>query len=239
MKKICVIIAILSGIMAYGQNPYISGSFNIGYDDNGNEVVYFQGNNLTNYNIPITVVSVNEELNQNRRWSFNSFAGKSFSIGPNEGWSWQPGEKLVIYFSNGQSIYWVYGASQNNSAFKRNATVNLNGSADGSTHEIFKDIETPSDTYIFDPNAYGGLGGYVKKGSDDGFSGGSTGGVQRSTSPSVNKSTTCYTCRGMLCCQVCKGAKYTTDGFGLGIRSTCSACNGTGKCWHCNGTGKQ
>jgi hypothetical protein len=241
MKKICLIIAILCGTMAYGQNLYISGSFKIGMDDNGNRVVYFQGNNLTRYNIPITIMTVNEELNENRRWAFNFFAGKSFSIGPNEGWFWQPGEKLIIYFPNGQSTYWVYGDSGTHIVLKRNKPVNhqLYGSTDGSTQKVFNNIETPTDTYIYDPNAYGGLGGYVKNGINSGFPEDSSGGILRSTSPSGNSSTTCYTCWGLGSCPVCKGAKYITDGFGLGTRTECKACGGTGKCWHCNGTGKQ
>jgi hypothetical protein len=127
MKKLFLVIAILSGVMTHAQNPYISGGFNIGSDYYGNRYVYFQGTNITQYNIPITVVSVNEELNENKKWSFTLIAGGAFSIGPNESWYWQPGEKLFVYFSNGQSIYWTYGVSRKNPSFTGCAGRNCTG----------------------------------------------------------------------------------------------------------------
>lgn len=110
-------IFIFFNLLAHSQNAPITGGFHVGTDYSGNQFVYFQGNNQTEYNLSVTVKCVNEQLNQQRTWPFTLIAGGSFSIGPGVGWTWQRGEKLYVYFPNGQSIYWVYGNSGRNLSF--------------------------------------------------------------------------------------------------------------------------
>jgi hypothetical protein len=113
MKRL--LIATIIFVVSYSifsQNP-IQGQFLVGSDSYGNSVVYFRGNNISQYILPITVICVNETLRQQRSFSYNVAPGYSFSIGPNEGWKWQPREKLYVYYQNGQSFYWTYTPANN------------------------------------------------------------------------------------------------------------------------------
>ena len=62
----------------------------------------------------------------------------------------------------------------------------------------------------------------------------SGGGVPWVDAPRRDK---CYTCHGFLTCPVCSGTGHQIT-YGLGNK-LCSACGGSGQCYHCHGTGLQ
>ena len=70
------------------------------------------------------------------------------------------------------------------------------------------------------------LGGY-----SSGYNSGYSSGV---STPRRDK---CYTCWGMLRCPVCHGAGHGISY--VGSPSPCTACGGSGICYHCHGTGLQ
>ncbi len=83
----------------------LSGGF---YNLNG--YVYFVGQNVSGYSLEnMTVKCVNAALGQQQSYTVEFLAnGDSFSVGPENGWYWQPGEQLFVTYENGQSVYWVF-----------------------------------------------------------------------------------------------------------------------------------
>lgn len=83
----------------------ITGGF---YNQNG--YIYFIGQNVSGYGLSnLTIKCVNNELNQQQTFTMDFLSnGNRFSVGPSEDWVWQPGERLIITYANGQSVYWVY-----------------------------------------------------------------------------------------------------------------------------------
>lgn len=81
----------------------------------GQACIYFQGTNVSGnrlYNLK--VYCVNEILNQQQEYTLESLDNNgSFELGPANNWMWQPGEKLYVVYSNGQSVYWVYATNPN------------------------------------------------------------------------------------------------------------------------------
>lgn len=114
-QNIILAMFILIGWTAQAQ---ISGGFNTGTDIYGNKYVYFQGTNNSSYNININILCRNDNLDEERAFNFSPlYSGNSFTIGPANGWIWQPGEKLYITYPNGKSVYWVF-QPRNNPSFK-------------------------------------------------------------------------------------------------------------------------
>lgn len=54
-KLVLFLFIILFGFAIHAQNPYISGGFNLGSDNYGNKYIYFQGTNISSYNLSLTV----------------------------------------------------------------------------------------------------------------------------------------------------------------------------------------
>ncbi len=169
--------------------------------------------------------------------------GFSIVIG-NDGWNLRYKDKIVTIV-DGEKIYThIVGVSDKMNidewvVYKKSIINSYNSTRNSGLRKTsgMSDIETPTDAYVYDPDAYGGVGGYVKKGTNSGNS--QNFNVSPNNTSAHSSYTVCYTCQGMRSCKVCKGTKFVSDGFGLGTRSLCSACGGTGKCWHCKGTGKQ
>lgn len=115
MKKITfTILFAFTALFSIGQ---ITGGFFYGTDYGGNVYVYFQGTNISQYSIRIEIRSINEQLDQEKSWNCNLSSGDYFTVGPSDGWFWQPGEKLIITYSNGTSYYWVYALQQNYNSY--------------------------------------------------------------------------------------------------------------------------
>lgn len=83
----------------------LSGGF---YNQNGS--IYFVGQNVSGYSLSnLTVKCVNSALGQQQSYTVGFLAnGDSFSVGPENGWYWQPGEQLFVTYENGQSVYWIF-----------------------------------------------------------------------------------------------------------------------------------
>ena len=83
----------------------LSGGF---YNQNGS--IYFVGQNASGYALRnLTVKCVNVALGQQQSYTIGSLAdGDSFSVGPENGWFWQPGEQLFVTYGNGRSVYWAF-----------------------------------------------------------------------------------------------------------------------------------
>lgn len=103
MKRIITLC--LASIFATIMFAQISGGFYY-----GNGFVYFMGQNVSGYGLSkLTIKCVNNQLNQQQTFTMSFLAnGKTFTIGPADGWEWQPGEQLFITYANGQSVYWAY-----------------------------------------------------------------------------------------------------------------------------------
>lgn len=104
----------------------LSGGF---YNQNG--YVYFVGRNVSGYSLRnLTIRCVNPALNQQQTYVVKSLAnGETVSVGPDDGWFWQPGEQLFVTYGNGQSIYWtfqpVYNTPYDNSLSGSSSSDNL------------------------------------------------------------------------------------------------------------------
>jgi len=107
MKKAFLIIGL---IVAYHLNAQIQGEFCQGKDTYGNQCIYFLGTNGTNYNFNIEVTPMNYSTGDKTTRYFILYSGKNFTVGPNENWIWQPGEVLIIKYSNGVKKIWKYGS---------------------------------------------------------------------------------------------------------------------------------
>lgn len=91
----------------------INGGFFTGQDMYGNYYVYFQGTNVINSPLKIEILTVNEQTRERKSWNCNLGVNKNFTIGPADNWFWMPGEKLIINYPNGKSVFWVYAPNQN------------------------------------------------------------------------------------------------------------------------------
>lgn len=113
MKRRClyVIVALFAYFCGHTQ---IKGGFYTGTFQ-GQACVYFQGTNVSGnklYNLKVYCVS--EILNQQQEYTLDALDNNgSFELGPANNWMWQPGEKLYVVYSNGQSVYWEYSANPN------------------------------------------------------------------------------------------------------------------------------
>ncbi len=102
----CILLFLcLSAICKLTALAQLSGGF---YNQNG--YVYFVGQNVSGHVLRnLTVKCVNSVLNQQQSYSLCFLANRdSFSIGPENGWQWQPGEQLCVIYENGQSVYWIF-----------------------------------------------------------------------------------------------------------------------------------
>ena len=106
MKKLLFIsIAILAlNIHLYSQ---VKGGFYIGKNNIGNKYIYFRGQNYSQYTIQINLCASNDRLNQRLYWQYVLLPLQTFTIGPEDGWIWQIGEKLWIQYQNGQYGSWT------------------------------------------------------------------------------------------------------------------------------------
>ena len=111
MKRISYLIAFL--FISTFLTGQVSGGFFQGSDYWGNTFIYFKGTNTTPYHTQVVIRAVNESLMQEKSWAYSLFSGSSFTIGPSDGWIWQPNERLIISYPNGSSNYWVYKPGQN------------------------------------------------------------------------------------------------------------------------------
>jgi hypothetical protein len=93
----------------------VNGDFKCEFDNNGNKIVYFEGQNITNMALwNVKIDCVNSSKGDKLSFLLNQLnSGDSFYIGPNEGWNWELGEKLYITYSNGQTFYWTYENTMN------------------------------------------------------------------------------------------------------------------------------
>ena len=109
MKRTLLIICLLT--LHLFSTAQISGGFFSGTDCFGNMFIYFKGTNNSQYNFNIEITSINYQLNQQKQWNCLLESGNSFTIGPSDGWYWQIGERLIVRYPNGQSIFWIYPPS--------------------------------------------------------------------------------------------------------------------------------
>lgn len=105
MKKILTICLLFFSMTCYAQ---ISGGFYLQKDIYGCSYVCFSGQNTSIFNYYVQIACVNEKACETKYFSLFSYAGQSFTIGPNEGWVWMPGEKLYVKYASGQIVYWTY-----------------------------------------------------------------------------------------------------------------------------------
>jgi hypothetical protein len=112
MKK--VIFSLIFIFISLFSISQIVGGFYYGVDSYGNPCVYFKGTNISEYEIQIDISSVNELLNQEKRWNCSLYPDHSFTIGAEDQWYWQVGEKLIITYANGASRYWIFSPNSNN-----------------------------------------------------------------------------------------------------------------------------
>lgn len=129
MKKIFfTILFAFTALFSIGQ---IAGGFYYGTDYGGNVYVYFQGTNISQYNLQFKIRSVNEQLDEEKSWNCKLSMGENFTVGPSDGWYWQLGEKLIITYPNGASYHWVYAPQQNyNNNYNYNNSPNPNQTND-------------------------------------------------------------------------------------------------------------
>lgn len=97
----------------------VNGGFKSEADNYGNEIVYFEGQNVANSTLyDMKIYCVNEIKDQKKELVLSGLiAGQKFTVGLREGWSWENGEKLYVVYSNGRSVYWTFsqaGAIQYN-----------------------------------------------------------------------------------------------------------------------------
>ena len=78
------------------------------YQQNG--YVYFMGQNVSGFTLRnLTIQCVNAVLSQQQTFTMNFLAnGGTFTVGPNDGWAWEVGERLIVVYANGQSVYWDF-----------------------------------------------------------------------------------------------------------------------------------
>ena len=83
----------------------ITGGF---YQQNG--YVYFMGQNISGGALRnLTIRCVNSVLSQQQTFRMNFLVnGGTFTVGPNDGWAWELGERLIVTYANGQSVYWDF-----------------------------------------------------------------------------------------------------------------------------------
>lgn len=117
MKKIVLtIFLIVSNYLVHGQ---ITGGFFTGMDYYGNQYVYFKGTNVSPYNLYINVIYFSEKLDQYHTLYYSPlYYDTYFTIGPANNWTWQPGEKVVIVYPNGNKVSWVYSGKKKNVSFQ-------------------------------------------------------------------------------------------------------------------------
>ena len=115
MKISCLIFFLFGCLFTYGQRSPIQGSFKTQADYVGNTYVYFEGVNISDYDFSdLTISCVNEMKDEENSFSLDELdSGDSFSVGIDDGWLWEPGEKLYITFANGKSFYWTYVPENN------------------------------------------------------------------------------------------------------------------------------
>ena len=74
----------------------------------GGNFYAFSGINKTNKSLTITFYAVNEVWRRQMSYVITLGAGESFYFGTPHGWHWQRGEKMIIKYSNGDKVYWVF-----------------------------------------------------------------------------------------------------------------------------------
>lgn len=112
MKRI-LLSALFLSLVLFGFSQ-IQGGFYSFYDNYGYSHIYFKGTNLTQYNYDITITYLNTITGEKKvKYCKPLYSNNNFTIGENDGWWWQPGEYLIITYSNGKSYYWRYGDAYN------------------------------------------------------------------------------------------------------------------------------
>ncbi len=103
-----------------GITAQIQGGFSYSVDMFGNSYVYFAGVNTTGSILNVYTACIDND-GRGVRNSFSLYPGNSFSIGPQQGWIWMPGERLVVTLDGGRSQEWVFnpsaGGSRGNASF--------------------------------------------------------------------------------------------------------------------------
>ena len=105
MKKI--IFTILLASISFFSIGQINGGFFYSIDEYGNWYLFFKGTNTSEHQISFKIKSINENLNQEKNWNCELAPEKYFTVGPEDNWAWQPGEKLVVTYPDGSSCYWT------------------------------------------------------------------------------------------------------------------------------------
>jgi hypothetical protein len=88
----------------------IKGNFYSVTDDYGRPLTIFIGENTTNIPLYIKVYATNVRGGYSPVSSGLLGAGDNFYFGPSQGWIWLSnyGNKMIIEYSNGESVYWAY-----------------------------------------------------------------------------------------------------------------------------------
>ncbi|MCE1190157.1 MAG: hypothetical protein LWX56_13585 [Ignavibacteria bacterium] len=90
------------------------GQFAYVFDYFGRQYVYFTATNFTGETLDIEVVAYNSYLNEEKTIHISKIGQlESFKFGYEQGWSWQPGEILIIRTKGGQRLFWKYGYGAN------------------------------------------------------------------------------------------------------------------------------
>lgn len=126
MKKRIVILLGLACACSTLLIAQITGGF---YNQDG--FVYFKGQNISGFGLQnLTIKCVNNYLNEQKTFNISFFnSGGTFTVGPSDGWQWQPGEQLYVTYNNGTSVYWTYQPSTGFNPFYNNNSSNSSSSA--------------------------------------------------------------------------------------------------------------
>lgn len=104
-----LIVVLFTCVDGYSQikGGFYSGTFQ------GQTCIYFKGTNVSGRSLyNLKVYCINEILSQHQEYTLDILDNNgSFELGPVNDWLWQPGEKLYVVYSNGQSVYWVYATN--------------------------------------------------------------------------------------------------------------------------------
>lgn len=90
------------------QNIPINGQFLTSQDNRGHIVVYFKGFNACQFAIKAEITCVNKITKERVSYELKSLApGQAFTIGPENNWYWQPGERIYITVGT-NTAYWIF-----------------------------------------------------------------------------------------------------------------------------------
>lgn len=126
MNKIIkfLILPFLVNILTISSFAQLRGDFIIGQDDH----IYFVATNTTGYNFYIHVSAISIDNTTSPTETIQ--VGEGFYLGPSTPWKWywRKGDKILVTYPNGQSVYWICPYTDkvykqnNNVTFKRDSS---------------------------------------------------------------------------------------------------------------------